>query len=82
MNLPRLDRVAWALYKRVNYENLVETISDLVNNLVESFPSRAHKQGQLGRKEVQLMSSGSFELLRKVMDDDDEVLKHMLQIEL
>ncbi|CDM35008.1 unnamed protein product [Penicillium roqueforti FM164] len=32
------DRVAWALYKRGNYENLVENISDLVNNLVELFP--------------------------------------------
>ncbi|KAK4863263.1 hypothetical protein LT330_002041 [Penicillium expansum] len=76
------DRVAWALYKRGNYENLVENISDLVNNLVELFPSTTPEQGQLCRKEVQVMSSGSLELLREVTDGEDEVLKGMLQMEL
>lgn len=76
------DRVAWALYKRGNYENLVENISDLVNNLVELFPSTAHEHGQLCRKEVQSMSSSSLQLLREVIDDEDQVLKHILQLEL
>ncbi|KAF9883331.1 hypothetical protein FE257_003749 [Aspergillus nanangensis] len=76
------DRVTWALYGRTNYENLVEKISELVNNLVELFPSMAPAEGLLCRNEVEEMSLDSLKLFENIIDEKDKVLKNIYQIEL
>jgi hypothetical protein len=65
------DRLAWALYKRESYENLVQKISELVNNLVELFPSPTYQQAQLCRNEPNGMFDGP-RLSRGIIDDEDD----------
>jgi hypothetical protein len=72
------DRLAWALYKRESYENLVQKISELVNNLVELFPSPTYHPGQLCRKE----RNGIFDdprPSRRIVADETEVARHIRQ---
>ncbi|SPO02848.1 uncharacterized protein DNG_05525 [Cephalotrichum gorgonifer] len=74
--------VAWVLYKRGAYQTLVEDISELVDNLLELFPSTADKQAQLCKDEVKGMSSDRLKLLGDVIGDEDDLLKTVIETEL
>jgi hypothetical protein len=75
------DRISWALYRKGNFENLIENISDLTNNLVDLFPSTIDAQKQLCKNEVKDMDIPSLALLDKAIGVEDEILKPILQAE-
>jgi hypothetical protein len=75
------DRISWALYRKGNFESLLENVSELINNLVELFPSAAQSQADLCREEVHDLDAGSLVLLDKTAGDDDELLRQILRAE-
>jgi hypothetical protein len=75
------DRVAWALYRKGNFENLLESISDLTNNLVELFPSTVESQRQMCKEEVQDLDVAALALLNKAVGDEDAILAPILRAE-
>lgn len=76
------DQIAWAVYKKESYENLVGKISELVSNLTELFPTTAYHSKHLCEKEVNDMSSDSLRLLGNIISNQDEVLQHAIRNEL
>jgi hypothetical protein len=68
------DRIGWALYKKTTFEELVGTLSILVNNLVELFPSNQSALQEMCRDEVKAMDADSLPILNAVSVEDDVLL--------
>ena len=75
------DMIAWALYRKGSFENLIESISDLTTNLVDLFPSTLETQKQLCKNEIKDLDGPSLALLDKVIGDEDGILKPILLAE-
>ena len=72
------DRLGWALYRKGNFENLIENISDLTTNLVDLFPSTVDSQKELCKSEVNGLGGGSLALLDKAIGEEDSILKSII----
>ncbi|KAJ3532881.1 hypothetical protein NM208_g8238 [Fusarium decemcellulare] len=75
------DRISWAIYRKGAFQNLIETISSLVDNLIELFPAKLETQKQLCGDEVRDLDVDSLALLDKAAGDDDTMLQAILRIE-
>jgi hypothetical protein len=75
------DQISWALYRKGAFETLIETISDLTDNLVNLFPSTVEVQEQLCREEVKDLDADSLALLNKAINGTDDMLQAILQLE-
>lgn len=75
------DRISWALYKKTTFEELVGTLTILVNNLVELFPSKQGALQELCRDEVKVIEADSLPILDAV-SAEDHVLLPILQEEM
>ncbi|EED20663.1 conserved hypothetical protein [Talaromyces stipitatus ATCC 10500] len=76
------DRVSWALYRKGNYENLVENISMLTSKLVELFPSAVDAQKRLCQGEIREIEPESLDLLGNAIGEEDEIFKQAVKVEL
>jgi hypothetical protein len=72
------DRIAWALYRKSAFENLIDTISDLTSNLIELFPATRLTQQNLCKDEVKGLDGKALALLDQVIGDQDKLLKPIL----
>ncbi|KAF7175479.1 hypothetical protein CNMCM7691_008580 [Aspergillus felis] len=73
--LSSLGRKAqWALYRKTDFESLIETICRLVDNLVKLFPAVQDQQKQLCKEEVQVVEPESIPTLVKILGDNDRFL--------
>jgi effector-binding domain-containing protein len=76
------DRIAWALYRKGSFENLIENIAELTTNLTELFPSTIDSQKELAKSEVGIMDTSSLRLLKEAIGEEDYVLRPVLQSEI
>ncbi|KAL4903126.1 prion-inhibition and propagation-domain-containing protein [Aspergillus multicolor] len=75
------DRVAWALHRKGHFETLLETINDLISNLVELFPMAVDEQKRLCcDEEVQGLNAGELQALDGILgrELEDDVFKDVL----
>jgi hypothetical protein len=68
------DRTNWALYKKTTFEELVSTLSILVNNPVQLFPTKRKTLEELCRAEVAEIESDSLPILSTVSEYVDILL--------
>lgn len=73
------DRISWALYRKGSFQNLIETVSDLTDNLIELFPAKVNSQESLCKSEVMGIDKEALSLLLTVIDNDDELLKQAIK---
>ncbi|KAJ5722923.1 hypothetical protein N7488_000958 [Penicillium malachiteum] len=76
------DRIAWALYRKESYENLVDKLAELVNNLIELFPSTADQQARLCQEEAQSMDSDALRSMGSIIGNQDQDLQHHIREEI
>jgi hypothetical protein len=69
-----VKKTAWALYGKNDLDRLVGDITELTNQLVSLFPSRASVQKELCTKEVEEMDDGSLPFLAKVAAEQDPLM--------
>ncbi|KAH0010628.1 hypothetical protein KCU78_g10290, partial [Aureobasidium melanogenum] len=67
-------KAAWALYKNNDLENLIEDITDLINELVELFPATISHQQELAAAELRDLGDENLALVKMVADAQDPVL--------
>jgi hypothetical protein len=72
------DRIAWALYRKSAFENLIDTISELTSNLTDLFPAVRPVQQDLCKAEVKGLDGKALALLDQAIGDQDEILKPVL----
>ncbi|RDW79291.1 uncharacterized protein DSM5745_06143 [Aspergillus mulundensis] len=81
VQIRKRDRVAWALYRKGHFETLLETINDLISDLVELFPGAVDEQKRLCRdEEVQGLNAGELQALDGILgrELEDDVFKDVL----
>ncbi|KAF2877986.1 prion-inhibition and propagation-domain-containing protein [Massariosphaeria phaeospora] len=76
------SKVQWALYKRDEYVKIVDTINELVNDLVDLFSSESitKEQQRLCDEEAAILAEQkeSLDILHKALEDKDKLLKDAL----
>ncbi|KAF4463115.1 small s [Fusarium albosuccineum] len=75
------DRISWAIYRKGAFQNLIETVSTLVDSLIELFPAKLEAQKQLCSNEVKDLDVDSLALLDKAVGDNDTMLQAILRLE-
>lgn len=76
------DRLAWAIYRKGSFEDLVDKLADLVKSLVELFPAVQDIQQQLCMEEVNAIPSASLSLLPDVIGSKDKIFQTTLEAKL
>lgn len=71
-NLAR--KIQWALYRKADFESLIETIYHIVDNLVKLFPALQDQKKQLCKEELKEVGRESIPTLVKVLGDNDKLL--------
>ncbi|CAN9137622.1 unnamed protein product [Alternaria alternata] len=71
-------KIQWALYRKSDFESLIETICRLVDNLAKLFPALQNQQKQLCKEEVQEIEPECFPTLVKVIGENDKLLNQAI----
>lgn len=71
-------KIQWALYRKSDFESLIETICRLVDNLAKLFPALQNQQKQLCKQEVQDIEPECFPTIVKVIGKNDELLNQAI----
>lgn len=69
-------KLTWALHGKEAFENLVDDLVTLINNLVELFPSNKPRLEELCNQEVQELEKDNVLDLVEVLKNDDKRLKN------
>lgn len=75
-------KIQWALYRKADFESLIETICHLVDNLVKLFPALQDQQKQLCKEELKEVEPESIPTLVKVLGDNDKLLNLVISEEI
>ena len=67
-------KLKWALYRKAEFESMIEIIGHLTNNLVELFPNLKPRQEELCKEEVKDLPRERMPTLIKVLKNNDELL--------
>jgi hypothetical protein len=67
-------KVAWALYRKNDLQNLVEDIADLTHQLIDIFPATKPRQQKLSAIEVQELGDENLPLVQQIADTQDPLL--------
>ncbi|KAJ5911288.1 uncharacterized protein N7473_000591 [Penicillium subrubescens] len=67
-------KIQWALYRKADFESLIETICHLVDYLVKLFPTLQDQQKQLCKEELKEVEPESIPTLVKVLGENDKLL--------
>jgi hypothetical protein len=71
-------KIQWALYRKSDFESLIETIGRLVDNLVKLFPPLQNQQKQFCKEELKDIEPECFSTLVKVLGKNDELLNRAI----
>jgi hypothetical protein len=67
-------QIKWALYRKGDFESLIETVCRIVDNLVKLFPALEPHQKELAKEEVKEVEKDSIPELVKVLGPNDKLL--------
>ena len=67
-------KMKWAIYRKTDFESLVEVISRLVDNLVKLFPALHPQQKELCQEEMKSIEKESIPALVEVLGKNDKFL--------
>jgi hypothetical protein len=68
------SKTAWALRGRRYYKDLVESLRDIVNDLVELFPAMKEPQTEIAEAEVKELDAQDLPALKAAIQEDDPIL--------
>ncbi|GKZ61174.1 hypothetical protein AnigIFM49718_007880 [Aspergillus niger] len=68
-------KVQWALYRKADFESLIQTICHLVDNLTKLFPALQDQQKKLCKEEMQIFQPESIPALVSVLGNNDRLLQ-------
>ncbi|KAJ4194442.1 hypothetical protein NW759_016522 [Fusarium solani] len=75
-------KIGWALFRKADFEALVETICRLIDNLVNIFPAHYNSQKELCQQEVKSLQAESIPKLVEVLGTNDKLLNLALSEEI
>lgn len=67
-------KIQWALYRKADFESLIETICHIVDNLVKLFPALQDQQKHLCKEELKEVEPETIPTLVKVLGENDKLL--------
>jgi Prion-inhibition and propagation len=68
------SQIKWALYRKGDFESLIETVCRIIDNLVKLFPALEPRQKELANEEVKEVEKESIPELVKVLGQNDKLL--------
>lgn len=75
-------KAAWAIYRKAEFESLIDTICSLVDNLVKLFPALHSEQKALCHEEVKSVDTDSVQTLVAVLGQNDKLLNQAISDEI
>jgi hypothetical protein len=67
-------QIKWALYRKGDFESLIETVCRIIDNLVKLFPALEPRQKELAKEEAEEVEKDSIPDLVKVLGQNDKLL--------